>query len=268
MQVINLLSNAFRKAHKKEWQIVMKSMELAQQILNKNTKLHREYRAVAIDQLAGWYGSKGRRAPKIWQFQDENYATIIDLIHAIPIHLVESMPANLPYKEGVCMRIDQLGAYIHTKSKESPRVELFMDKLIETADSSEHFVWLVTMTIFHEMAHAALDIFNNNRYLTSRYTDHEQVSFASKYGKWREESMATAVTLRLIRDAGKRQTPFYEFAKDYYSRQEPEYVLGLHLIDFEYFDFQAVTDGKRFGVEPEEQSEWLEAMRSRLSIPR
>ena len=267
MQVINLLSNASRKAHKKEWQIVMKSMQLAQQVLNKNTQLHREYRAVAIDQLAGFYGANGRRAPKIWQFQDENYATILDLIHAVPIHLVESMPENLPYKEGVCIRIDSLGAYIHTKSNESPRIELFMDKLIENADTTEHFVWLVTMTIFHELAHAALDIFNNNRYLTGRYTDHEQVSFASKYGKWREESMATAVTLRLIRDAGKKFASLYEFVKDYFSRQEPEYVLGLHLIDFEYFDFQVVTDGKRFGIDPEEQSEWLYLMQSKYNLP-
>ena len=264
MQVINLLSNVFRKAHKREWQIVMKSMEFAQQILNKNAKLHREYRAVAFDQLAGFYGANGRRAPKIWQFQDENYATILDLIHAIPIHLVESMSVNLQYKEGVCMRIDPLGAYVHTKSKESPRIELFMDKLIENADSSEHFVWLATMTIFHELAHAALDIFNNNRYLTGRYTDHEQVSFASMYGKWREESMATAVTLRLIRDAGKSFKPFYEFAEDYFRRQAPEYSLGLHLIDFEYFDFQSVTDAKRFGIEPEEQSEWLYLMQSKI----
>lgn len=264
MQVINLLSNAFRKAHKKEWQIVMKSMELAQQILNKNAKLHREYRAVAFDQLAGFYGANGRKAPKIWQFQDENYANIINLIHTVPIHIVESMPENLPYKEGVCIRIDSLGAYIHTKSNELPRIELFMDKLIENADTTELFVWLVTMTIFHELAHAALDIFNNNRYLTGRYTDHEQVSFASKYGKWREESMATAVTLRLIRDAGKKFAPLYEFVKDYFSRQEPEYVLGLRLIDFEYFDFQAVTDGKRFGIDPEEQSEWLYLMQSKI----
>ena len=78
--------------------------------------------------------------------------------------------------------------------------------------------------------------------------------------------MATAVTLRFIRDAGKRFEPFYEFAKDYFSHQEPEYVLGLHLIDFEYFDFQAVTDGKRFGVEPEEQSEWLYLMQSKYNL--
>lgn len=232
-------------------------MELAQQILNKNTPLHREYRAVAIEQLAGYYGTKGRRLPKIWQFQDENYANIINLIHAIPIHIVESMPANLSYKEGVCMRIDPLGAYIHTKSNESPHIELFFDKLLENADTTEHLVWLVTMTIFHEMAHAALDIFNNNRYLTGRYTDHEKVSFASKYGKWKEESMATAVTLRLIRDAGKSFKPFYDFAKDYFSRQEPEYVLGIRLIDFDYLNFQSVTDAKRFGIDPEEQSEWL-----------
>lgn len=266
MQVINRLSDASRKAHKKEWQIVMKSMEIALKIMSKNTKLQREYRAVAIDQLAGYYGTKGRRLPKIWQFQDENYANIINLIHTVPIHIVESMPANLPYKEGVCMRFDSLGAYIHTKSNESPHIELFFDKLLENADTTEHLVWLVTMTIFHEMAHAALDIFNNNRYLTGRYTDHEQVSFASKYGKWKEESMATAVTLRLIRDAGKSFRPFYEFAEDYFRRQAPEYVLGLHLIDFEYFDFQSVTDGKRFGIDPEEQSEWLYLMQSKYNL--
>lgn len=263
MQVINLLSDASRKAHKKEWQIVMKSMMLAQQILNKNTHMHREYRAVAIDQLMISY-DKRHRLPKIWQFQDANYANIIDLIHTIPIHFVESMSPDLPHIESICTRIDPLGAYIHTKTTESPRVELFFDKLIENADTIEHFVWLVTMTIFHEMAHAALDIFNNNRYLTGRYTDHEQVSFASKYGKWREESMATAVTLRLIRDAGKSFRPFYEFAEDYFRRQAPEYSLGLHLIDFEYFDFQSVTDAKRFGIEPEEQSEWLYLMQSKI----
>ena len=71
MQVINRLSDASRKAHKKEWQIVMKSMEIALKIMSKNTKLQREYRAVAIDQLAGYYGTKGRRLPKIWQFQGE-----------------------------------------------------------------------------------------------------------------------------------------------------------------------------------------------------
>ena len=268
MQVINQLSQAFREEQWRECNASLSAgMLLALKVLSKNKELQKSFRPIIAEQVTRTYRIEGPKKPAIWQFQDENYANIINLIHTVPIHIVESMSVNLPYKEGVCMRIDPLGAYIHTKSKESPRIELFMDKLIENADSSEHFVWLVTMTIFHEMAHAALDIFNNNRYLTGRYTDHEQVSFASKYGKWREESMATAVTLRFIRDAGKRFEPFYEFAKDYFSHQEPEYVLGLHLIDFEYFDFQAVTDGKRFGVEPEEQSEWLYLMQSKYNLP-
>lgn len=79
--------------------------------------------------------------------------------------------------------------------------------------------------------------------------------------------MATAVTLRLIRDAGKRFAPFFGFVNDYYSHQAPEYVLGLQLIEFDNLDFQSVTDAKRFGIDPEEQTEWLYHMQSKYNLP-
>lgn len=69
--------------------------------------------------------------------------------------------------------------------------------------------------------------------------------------------MATAVTLRLILDAGKKYHPFYEFAREYFFNQPREYALGLRFIDFDYLDFHTVTDGKRYGIDPLEQSEWL-----------
>ena len=78
--------------------------------------------------------------------------------------------------------------------------------------------------------------------------------------------MATAVTLRIIRDAGKVFKPFFEYAKDYFSRQEPEYVLGIHLIDFDFLDFLGITEEKRFGIEPEEQAEWLYLMQSKYNL--
>ena len=57
------------------------------------------------------------------------------------------------------------------------------------------FKYLLTKVLIHELAHAALDIFNLVDAPSS-----EKVFYDTDFGKWREESMANAVALRIIKD--------------------------------------------------------------------
>ena len=37
--------------------------------------------------------------------------------------------------------------------------------------------------------------------------------------------------------------------------------------NFDYMDFHSVTGDKRYGVDPEEQSEWINLMQSKYNLP-
>lgn len=186
---------------------------------------------------------------QIWKFEDERYENIAALIHTIPIYLRDSKPKEIRDENSI---LDPLGAYYSNRKGDSPYIELFLSAIDNSANNDEnHFKWLFTKVLIHELAHAALDIFNlerNNKAI-------EKVQYSSEYGKWREESMANAVALRIIRDYGNKD--FYDYAKQFMKSQTSEYALGVLMEDFGYWDFRSVFDSKEQGVDSNLQQEWL-----------
>lgn len=177
-----------------------------------------------------------------------HYENVANLLHTIPIYLRDSRPER--GEEGGI--VDPLGAYYPNRNNDNPYIELYMSNIDSQAGNDNlHFKWLFTTVLIHELAHAAMDIFNHvHCHLTV-----EKVQYFTPFGKWREESMANAVALRIIRDYGDKK--FYDYAKQYMRSQPAEYALGVLMEDFGYLDFRSVVDGKVHGVHQNLQSEWL-----------
>ena len=183
------------------------------------------------------------------------YENIATLIHTIPIYLrVDNTKSD---ETGI---IELLGAYYpivpnNTNIKrESPYIELFLTPINDAANGNDtHFKWLFTKVLLHELAHAALDIYNIEGFQNVT----EQVSYMTPFGKWREESMANAVALNIIHIYGRKK--FYRYAKDFILTKQPgEYKLGALLEEeFEHWDFYSVISGKIHGVDSVLQQEWL-----------
>lgn len=185
----------------------------------------------------------------IWKFEDTRYENIATLIHTIPIYLRDSKPKEIRDENSI---IDLLGAYYSNRKGDSPYIELFLSAIDNSINNDEnHFKWLFTKVLIHELAHAALDIFNlerNNSVI-------EKIHYFSEFGRWREESMANAVTLRIIRDYGNKD--FYDYATQFMQSQPAEYALGVLMEDFGYWDFRSVFNSKKQGVDSNLQQKWL-----------
>ena len=146
-----------------------------------------------------------------------------------------------------------MGAYYSNRKGDSPYIELFLSAIDNSINNDEnHFKWLFTKVLIHELAHAALDIFNLER---NNSSVKEKIQYFSKFGRWREESMANAVTLKIIRDYGNKA--FYYYAKLFMQSQPAEYALGVLMEDFGYWDFRSVFDSKEQGVDYNLQQKWL-----------
>lgn len=201
--------------------------------------------------ICGVHSSHNTTLPlsPIWKFEDTGYANIATLIHTIPIYLRDSKPEEIRDENSI---IDLLGAYYSNRKGDSPYIELFLSAIDNSTNNDEnHFKWLFTKVLIHELAHAALDIFNwegNNSAI-------EKVQYSSEFGRWREESMANAVTLRIIRDYGNKD--FYDYATQFMQSQPAEYALGVLMEDFGYWDFRSVFDSKKQGVDSNLQQKWL-----------
>ena len=185
----------------------------------------------------------------IWKFKEPEYKNIATLIHTIPIYLRDSKPEEIRDENSI---IDLLGAYYSNRNGDSPYIELFLSAIDNSINNDEnHFKWLFTKVLIHELAHAALDIFNlerNNSVI-------EKIHYFSEFGRWREESMANAVTLKIIRDYGNKD--FYDYATRFMKSQPAEYALGVLMEDFRYWDFRSVFDSKEQGVDSKLQQKWL-----------
>ena len=178
------------------------------------------------------------------------YENVATLVHTIPIYLREKKPERKD-EEGI---IDLLGAYYPNSKGGSPYIELFLTPIDASSNGDDdQFRWLFTKVLIHELAHAALDIFNCIRYHKNGYT--EKVHYYTEFGKWREESMANAVALRIIKES--RDTVFYDYAKYFMLSQPKEYALGALMENFGYWDFRSVFDTKVRGVNSVLQQEWL-----------
>ena len=185
----------------------------------------------------------------IWKFENAGYENIATLIHTIPIYLRDSKPEEIRDENSI---IDLLGAYYSNRKGDSPYIELFLSAIDNSINNDEnHFKWLFTKVLIHELAHAALDIFNlerNNSVI-------EKIHYFSEFGRWREESMANAVTLKIIRDYGNKD--FYDYATRFMKSQPAEYALGVLMEDVRYLDFISVFNPKELGVDSNLQQKWL-----------
>ena len=125
----------------------------------------------------------------IWKFKEPEYENIATLIHTIPIYLRDSKPEEIRDENSI---IDLLGAYYSNRKGDSPYIELFLSAIDNSSNNDEnHFKWLFTKVLIHELAHAALDIFNLER----------NNSVIEKWLRW-----AVVCTLPLFLPAGTVQT--------------------------------------------------------------
>ena len=185
----------------------------------------------------------------IWKFEDISYENIVTLLHTIPIYLRDSKPEEVQDEDCI---IDPLGAYYSNRKGNSPYIELYLTNIEScTQNEDQHFKWLFTKVLLHELAHAALDIHNHKQ----NYCTSEKVICSSEFGRWREESMANAMALRIIKDYGNKD--FYDYTKQYMTSQPAEYALGVLMEDFGHWDFRSVFDSKKHGVDSVLQQEWL-----------
>lgn len=180
----------------------------------------------------------------IRKFTRASYRNIVSLLHTIPVYLRKNKRDD---DEGG----DLLGAYYPDTN--NPYIELYMQDIWEAAKENDlHYKWLLTKVLIHELAHAALDVYNleNGKYIDEK----EEVKYSTKFGKWREESMANAITLRIIREAD--DTAFYAYAKEFMLHQPDRYALGVLLENFEDLDFDSVLEAKYMGVPVNFAEEW------------
>ena len=183
------------------------------------------------------------RPTPIRKFTRASYRNIVSLLHTIPVYLRKNKRDD---DEGG----DLLGAYYPDTN--NPYIELYMQDIWEAAKENDlHYKWLLTKVLIHELAHAALDVYNleNGKYIE------EKVKYSTEFGKWREESMANAITLRIIREAD--DTAFYAYAKEFMLHQPDRYALGVLLENFEDLDFDSVLEAKYMGVPVNFAEEWM-----------
>lgn len=186
----------------------------------------------------------------IWRFEEACYENIAVLLHTIPICLLRLKK----YDDDPHGVKDPLGAYCPGKKGNSPYIKLYLTEIYDASNNNDEFKWLFTKVLIHELAHAALDIFNWEHNNIKR----EKVTYRLKFGKWREESMANAIALRIIRDYGNKS--FYNYAKKFMISQGlvgKEYALGVFMENFGYWDFRSVFDSKIYGVKPTLRNQWL-----------
>ena len=192
-------------------------------------------------------------------FAIEGYENIVSLLHTIPVYLCKSKPKEPKDEDHI---IDFLGAYYPNLKGESPYIELYLTTMEESTKGNDmHFKWLFTQVLIHELAHAALDIYNlevNNHFPTEA-----QVKYSSDFGKWREESMANAVALRIIKEYGDKS--FYTYTKAFMKKQDPEYALGVLMENFRDEDFLSVFMTKAMGVDVDLQDDWLKYVQDKAT---
>ena len=94
----------------------------------------------------------------------------------------------------------------------------------------------------------------NNTHIHYRHVN--KISYNTDFGKWREESMANAIALRIIKDFGDIR--FFDYAIKFMWSQPAEYALGVLMEDFNWRDMRSVMDNKYKGVDQTLQDQWLD----------
>ena len=219
------------------------------------------------------------------KFENGKYENIAVLLHSIPIYLRDDDTRPIHYQEQYeeIRIVDPLGAYISRGAYKTPYIELYLTKIYRAAKKfyeiytrnewfdrkptvEEGFKMLLTKVLFHELAHAALDIFNLEVPPSS-----DKLSSCSEFRKWREESMANAVALRIIKDKrirGNSNDKIYNYVKTFMQKMLPEEsALGVLMEEFDADDFNSVFEAKIKGVDPTLQQEWLDYVQGKTGTP-
>ena len=207
----------------------------------------------------------------VWKFECGRYENVAVLWHTIPIYLRDEKPEidERKFNNNFKCIVDPLGAYFPNRYGDTPYIELYLTDIYETIltdidrdypalhftlrEDKEpgYFKNLVTVVLLHELAHAALDIFNLVDAPMS-----ELVSYDTDFGKWREESMANAVALKIINK--HNNDTLKDYAKKFMELQPAEYALGVKMVDFDSSDFDSVFNAKLYGVADDLQQQWLD----------
>lgn len=187
----------------------------------------------------------------IHKFANIDYCNIANLMHTIPIYLKKNNPEEMLEGE----KIDPLGAYFSNQSNGIPYIEIYVQKIKEAVTKENvtndiQYKWLFTKVLIHELAHAALDIYN-----WEKFSKNDLMPYSTEFGKWREESTANAVTLMIIKRTNNEE--FYSYAKEFMKKQPKEYQLGVLMEDFGYETFMSVMRNKIDGVKPVLEKAWL-----------
>lgn len=196
----------------------------------------------------------------IYKFANIDYCNIANLIHTIPIYLTKEQPNNYiknnddreeSIEKGTNEnKIDLLGAYFSNQSNGTPYIEIYVQKIKESVTNDTEYKWLFTKVLIHELAHAALDIYN-----WEKFSGINNMPYTPGFGVWREESTANAVTLMIIKRTNNEE--FYSYAKEFIKTQPKAYRLGLLMEDFGYETFMSVMRNKIEGVQPDLKKAWL-----------
>lgn len=196
----------------------------------------------------------------IHKFANIDYCNIANLIHTIPIYLTKEQPNNYiknnddreeSIEKGTNEdKIDRLGAYFSNQSNGTPYIEIYVQKIKESVKNDTEYKWLFTKVLIHELAHAALDIYN-----WEKFSGINNMPYTPDFGVWREESTANALTLMIIKRTNNEE--FYSYAKEFMKKQPKEYQLGVLMEDFGYETFMSVMRNKIDG--PSNQTDdWLD----------
>lgn len=196
----------------------------------------------------------------IHKFANIDYCNIANLIHTIPIYLTKEQPNNYiknnddreeSTEKGTNEdKIDRLGAYFSNQSNGTPYIEIYVQKIKESVKNDTEYKWLFTKVLIHELAHAALDIYN-----WEKFSGINNMPYTPDFGVWREESTANALTLMIIKRTNNEE--FYSYAKEFMKKQPKEYQLGVLMEDFGYETFMSVMRNKIEGVQPDLKKAWL-----------
>ena len=193
----------------------------------------------------------------VYRLESFYYENVAMYLHTIPIYLREEEPSVKP-DDGI---IDSLGAYYLGRNGKSPYIELYMKAIKQNSKGNDVlFKWLYTTVLLHELAHAALDVFNTDHGLCD--IRHANLYY-SEFGRWWEEAMANAMALKIIKQYGDPE--LYAYAKTFMQSQPAEYALGVLMEDFTNEEFSNVIIAKIQGVEEERQTRWLQYAKNKPS---
>ena len=244
---INVTDNLIKK---------ISDLDILQFILEVIRPLEKEYYSKCDIELYCRHPEKPEEKEDIRKISLCGYENIATLVHTIPIKLKDkgALPKDNRELDGENC-IDFLGVYFQN----SGYIELYVDRIYELANKDDKkFKWLFAKVLIHELAHAVLDILNLE--ITTPYVN--KISYNTDFGRWREESMANAIALRIIKDFGDKD--FYNYAKLFMMRQQPkEYALGVLMEDFDYWDMRSVIMNKYEGVSQDLQDEWMKYVQGR-----